>query len=272
MLELLQLLSNEEILHSRDSNGNTLLHISAIFGHYQLVQLLIEKGLQVNDKNNSGETPLFGVSRGGFLKCLQILLENGADATIKNNLGETASKYVNNSNGRGCASRLAKAEGGGHTRIGRAFGSRMSENKVDESVVSDDLSSEQYAAYLNPYKRKMLWFTQQQKPGISVVTYNILADDYVKTNYFPWSSLDVLKWEFRKNNIIKKIVSMNSDVICLQEVDHYEELQQNLQSLGYLGVYLKRTGLRRDGCAIFFKESRWNLVDKLKIEFNELGK
>lgn len=37
--------------------------------------------------------------------------------------------------------------------------------------------------------------------------------------------------------------------------------------LGYNGVYKKRTGIRIDGCAIYFREDNLKLIDHLTVEF-----
>lgn len=44
---------------------------------------------------------------------------------------------------------------------------------------------------------------------------------------------------------------------CSQEVDEYDSFyRNNMDSLGYSGIYIQRTGQRkRDGCAIFYKPS-----------------
>lgn len=44
---------------------------------------------------------------------------------------------------------------------------------------------------------------------------------------------------------------------CSQEVDEYDSFyRNNMESLGYSGIYIQRTGQRkRDGCAIFYKPS-----------------
>ena len=46
------------------------------------------------------------------------------------------------------------------------------------------------------------------------------------------------------------------------QCDHYEtHFKPSLSSLGYNGVFKKRTGDKQDGCAIFFKSGRLELVD-----------
>ena len=41
-----------------DSRGNTLLSIAAQFGCYEICNLLIKEGANVNTQNNQGNTPL----------------------------------------------------------------------------------------------------------------------------------------------------------------------------------------------------------------------
>ena len=55
---------------------------------------------------------------------------------------------------------------------------------------------------------------------------------------------------------MQEIHQYNCDVLCLQEIqcDHYEtHFKPSLSKLGYDGLYKKRTGDKRDGCAIFYK-------------------
>ncbi|KAG5389025.1 hypothetical protein IGI04_030566 [Brassica rapa subsp. trilocularis] len=66
-----------------------------------------------------------------------------------------------------------------------------------------------------------------------------------------------------------RLVSYN---ILAQEVDEYDSFyRKNMESLGYSGIYIQRTGQRkRDGCAIFYKPSCAELVTKERIEYNDL--
>ena len=45
-------------LEARDKNGRTPLHWAAAFGHFEIVQYLINKGAQVEPRDNDDETPL----------------------------------------------------------------------------------------------------------------------------------------------------------------------------------------------------------------------
>lgn len=53
---------------------------------------------------------------------------------------------------------------------------------------------------------------------------------------------------------MKELVDSGGDILCLQEMDQFDFFNDPLVKHGYRGCYLKRTGRRKDGCAIFYKE------------------
>ena len=69
--------------------------------------------------------------------------------------------------------------------------------------------------------------------------------------------------------MLHEILRYSPDLICLQEVDHPRLLLRALQSVGYSGqfvqkpdspcIYLKASN-GPDGCAIFFKESKFDVM------------
>ncbi|KAF2620143.1 hypothetical protein F2Q68_00039738 [Brassica cretica] len=79
-------------------------------------------------------------------------------------------------------------------------------------------------------------------------------------------------WKARSHAILSVLKKLQADFFCLQEVDEYDSFyRKNMESLGYSGIYIQRTGQRkRDGCAIFFKPSCAELVTKERIEYNDL--
>lgn len=108
----------------------------------------------------------------------------------------------------------------------------------------------------------------------TVLSYNILAD-YLAVNqrsrlYFhiPRHMLD---WEWRKRNIIFELGLWSADVMCFQEVDRFGDLEEELKLRGYTGIWKMRTGDPVDGCAIFWRASRFKLLHEECIEFNKLG-
>ncbi|XP_031558451.1 protein angel homolog 2-like [Actinia tenebrosa] len=98
-----------------------------------------------------------------------------------------------------------------------------------------------------------------------IVTYNVLADSLLKSHpaLYEDCSAWCLEWEYRKKNLLKEILHYNADILCLQEVEdqHYENwFKPELLKAGYQGTYKKRTGDKVDGCATFYKESKFRIV------------
>ncbi|XP_012076635.1 carbon catabolite repressor protein 4 homolog 6 isoform X2 [Jatropha curcas] len=107
-----------------------------------------------------------------------------------------------------------------------------------------------------------------------VLSYNILAD-YLAINhrsklYFhiPRRMLD---WEWRKRSILFELGLWSADIMCFQEVDRFQDLEEELKLRGYCGIWKMRTGNAVDGCAIFWRTSRFKLLYEESIEFNKLG-
>jgi CCR4-NOT transcription complex subunit 6 len=113
-----------------------------------------------------------------------------------------------------------------------------------------------------------------------IVTYNILAEIYATQQQYPYCDFWALSWDYRFQNIIRELIDACPDVICMQEVqaDHYESHIYNaLSEAGFEGVYKQKTrasmGLagKVDGCALFWRRSKFHLVESYSIEFNELA-
>ncbi|CAA7411144.1 unnamed protein product [Spirodela intermedia] len=104
-----------------------------------------------------------------------------------------------------------------------------------------------------------------------LVSYNILAQAYVKSSYFPHSPSPCLRWKARSQAILTLLRSFEADLLCLQELDEFDSFyRKNMQSLGYSSIYIQRSGLKRDGCGIFYKPTSAELVLKEVIEYNDL--
>lgn len=108
----------------------------------------------------------------------------------------------------------------------------------------------------------------------SLVSYNILAQVYVKSSFFPYSPPSSLKWKYRSNSILDVLKNLGADFFCLQEVDEFDSFYKGkMQELGYSSIYMKRSGeKKRDGCGIFYKHDRAELLLEEKIEYNDLVK
>ncbi|XP_054808285.1 carbon catabolite repressor protein 4 homolog 4 isoform X2 [Prosopis cineraria] len=105
----------------------------------------------------------------------------------------------------------------------------------------------------------------------NLVSYNILAQAYVKSSLFPHSPSSSLKWKARSNAILTILKNLGADFFCLQEVDEYDSFYKgSMLNIGYSSVYMKRSGQKRDGCGLFYKQDRAELVLEEKIEYNDL--
>jgi ankyrin repeat protein len=71
----------------RGFNGDSLLHLASMTGDKDTMNFLIKKGLNVNEQDNSGNTPLHYTVIGGFLVCTQMLVDLDVIDTIRNKSG-----------------------------------------------------------------------------------------------------------------------------------------------------------------------------------------
>jgi CCR4-NOT transcription complex subunit 6 len=106
---------------------------------------------------------------------------------------------------------------------------------------------------------------------LRVTSYNILAQCYVKSEFFPWVNKSVLKQSSRTAAIVKKLLQLNSDLFLLQEVDSFPTLAAALTPHGYVGLFKKRSRAKKDGCAIFFNTSTLHLQTQTDVELNALA-
>jgi mRNA deadenylase 3'-5' endonuclease subunit Ccr4 len=88
-----------------------------------------------------------------------------------------------------------------------------------------------------------------------IASYNVLADSYVNPRWYPNVDPDVLRWDRRKFALAERVMRLDADIICLQEVetDAYSLIEQSLVAKGYDGVYAKKGCDKPDGCAVFFR-------------------
>ncbi|KAK4748743.1 hypothetical protein SAY87_015329 [Trapa incisa] len=116
-------------------------------------------------------------------------------------------------------------------------------------------------------------FSRSQPDGFRfrLVSYNILAQVYVKSSFFPHSPKPCLRWKARSQAILTVLKNLKADFLCLQEVDEYDGFYRaNMEKTGYASVYVQRTGEKRDGCGIFYRQDRAELVLVDRIEYNDL--
>jgi len=138
---------------------------------------------------------------------------------------------------------------------------------------------------------------KQGADSLRILQYNILAESYAPVSWFPHVAPPVLSWQSRSWALLRHIVAYDADVICLQEVDHFADFfQPELTSLGYTGtadcphyrrvtsavrdlcvcvcsgMFKKRSAGKPDGCAIFWKSSKFMRRSAFSMEYNDLAR
>jgi mRNA deadenylase 3'-5' endonuclease subunit Ccr4 len=95
---------------------------------------------------------------------------------------------------------------------------------------------------------------------LRVVSYNILAQAYVRPGRYPRSSPAALDRRARRARLLTQLADLSADVYCLQEVepDAHEAIAAHLGD-AYRGAFEAKRG-RPDGCSIFAR------VDRVAIE------
>ncbi|CAJ1951895.1 unnamed protein product [Sphenostylis stenocarpa] len=108
---------------------------------------------------------------------------------------------------------------------------------------------------------------------IVVVSYNILGVENASNHLDLYSNIPrrFLEWNRRKRLILKEIHNYNASILCFQEVDHFNDLDDLFQNSGFKGIYKARTGEAQDGCAVFWKDKLFNLLHQEDIEFQRFG-
>ncbi|KAK6148648.1 hypothetical protein DH2020_019560 [Rehmannia glutinosa] len=96
---------------------------------------------------------------------------------------------------------------------------------------------------------------------VVIVSYNILGDENATKHpeLYRGVSPKYLDWEYRKK------------LLCEEEVDHFDDLNEILGRDGFRGLYKARAGETRDGCAIFWRAELFTLLHEENIEFQRFG-
>lgn len=97
-------------------------------------------------------------------------------------------------------------------------------------------------------------------PHLRVLQWNVLSDQLAVN--FPRVSESVLDWPYRERLILAELTRADADILCLEEVDHFQDLQTALLPLGYCGIYEQKEDWHRDGTAIFYRANRLELEEK----------
>ena len=96
-LEVLQFLldKNPVIVNHKGSDGRALIAVAARNDHLHIVRYLINKGCDINCKDNYKQTPLILAVLHEHTLVVRLLLENNADTSIKDSKQKKAKNYAN---------------------------------------------------------------------------------------------------------------------------------------------------------------------------------
>ena len=87
-----KLLGNGHDVHSQQaypvSLGFGAIHVAAMFGHIEIVQILLRHGFSIEDENTIGFRPLHLAALKGEIRMIQFLLSHGAQIGAENPLGK----------------------------------------------------------------------------------------------------------------------------------------------------------------------------------------
>ena len=108
-------------------------------------------------------------------------------------------------------------------------------------------------------------------PGFLLASYNVLADAYIRRDRYPHTALALLEPERRLPALADRIAALDADLICLQEVEvaAFERVAARLAALGYAGELMLKGGRRPDGCALFHRAGRFDLLRSARLEYRE---
>lgn len=114
---------------------------------------------------------------------------------------------------------------------------------------------------------------------LRVMSYNILCDKACTLALYGHAPARALAWENRREQILHELQGRDADIICLQEIDKesFENFfRGELAVNDYKGVFWQKSRAQTmsekdakmvDGCATFYKNSKYVLLDKQIIEF-----
>ncbi|PUU77220.1 hypothetical protein B9Z19DRAFT_1146547 [Tuber borchii] len=131
------------MLTAQDKAGNRPLHKAVIFGHWPMLEGLVERfttreqgthNNEINGRNHFGNTPLHLAVQFDHPDIVKLLVENGADTTIKNNAQKTASQLGTEMGRVDC---LDSLEAGKEDAAERARERAAGERAVEEQAAGE---------------------------------------------------------------------------------------------------------------------------------------
>jgi len=107
--------------------------------------------------------------------------------------------------------------------------------------------------------------------SFSLTTYNVLADSYIRPDWFPNTPPEWLDPARRHPALVDSIAELGTELIALQEVelDVFRRLEVRLETLGYRGMYGAKGRNKPDGCATFVKVDLFSEVEWQRLHYDD---
>lgn len=118
--------------------------------------------------------------------------------------------------------------------------------------------------------------------SFTVGSFNLLSEQHATESFFGYVPLWALNWETRKELIMDEIIRHNLDILCAQEAvtqSFVSFFRDNLnQRLNYDSLFYPKSKAKTmsvnsnmvDGCATFWKKTKYTLIEHKCIEFTKL--
>jgi ankyrin repeat protein len=104
------MLDQDVQIDTRNDDGDTALHLASAAGCTAIVQRLLEKGADVNGRGHSGRVPLWYAIQGGHDLLERLLLEKGADVSAQDQASMALARKL------GAAVKLCREEKEGYSK------------------------------------------------------------------------------------------------------------------------------------------------------------
>ncbi|XP_050442517.1 nocturnin-like [Adelges cooleyi] len=117
--------------------------------------------------------------------------------------------------------------------------------------------------------------SQNSEDTVRVLQWNVLSQTLTNGD-FSSCPTEALLWVNRRCQILDEILAFKSDVMCFQEVDHFDFFSRALATQSYSGVFLpkifspcifKKLNNGPDGCAIFYNHQKYQLLGKHELVY-----
>ena len=116
-----------------------------------------------------------------------------------------------------------------------------------------------------PLKRGITRFLNPRPDDtlLSVMTFNVLAQ--MNVNGFDSTTPEMLTLDKRLPMIVREITQYRTDVVCVQELDFYDELYEELARYGYEGIRFERHG--KHSVAMFYQHEYLDVVHVNRVSY-----